>query len=99
MIAFGQTRRQMILVSAVAVVDISVAVGIAVATVTVSMTAAVITIVVGAVIVVTVLVMAVIFHPRDSGECRSMGSLPQRPSPSLKKTDLPQLIQAEVSRP
>jgi hypothetical protein len=51
MIAFGQTRRQMIVVSAVPVADISVMVGIAVVTVTVSMPVAVIMIVVGAVIV------------------------------------------------
>jgi hypothetical protein len=45
MIAFGQTRRQMIVVTAVPVADISVMVGVAV--VTVSMPVAVIMIVVG----------------------------------------------------
>jgi hypothetical protein len=46
MIAFGQTRRQMIVVSAVPVADISVMVGIAVVTVTMSVPVAVIMIVV-----------------------------------------------------
>src|SRR5215831_1721498 len=60
MIAFGQTRRQMIVVSAVPVADISVTVGVAVVTVTVAMPVAAIIIVVGPVIVVTiVLVVAV----------------------------------------
>jgi hypothetical protein len=53
-IAFGQTRRQTIVVSTVPVADVSVMVGIAVVTVTMSVPVAVFMIVIGAIIVVTI---------------------------------------------
>jgi len=73
MIAFGQPRRQMIVVSAVPVADISVTVGIAV--VTVSMPVAMTMIVVRTVIVVAiVLIVAVaiaLSHRDGAGERQS----------------------------
>jgi hypothetical protein len=82
MIAFGQTRRQMIVVTAVPVADISVMVGIAVVTVTVSMPVAMIMIVVGAVIVVTIVLavaMAIALGRGDGARERALRISKVRP--------------------
>ena len=68
MIAFGQTRGQMIVVRAVPVTDVSLMVSITAVTLTVAVPVTVITIVVGAAIATIVLVVAVAIPlGRDDG--------------------------------
>jgi len=69
MIAFSQTRRQMIVVCAVPVVDVSFMVGITAVTLTVAVPVAVIMIVVGAAIVVTIMLVVAVAIALGYGDC------------------------------